>query len=64
MLPEIDLSRCNRCGACIAQCPGRAVEMGAEGPYIARPADCTYCALCDTLCPQNAITCSYEIIWA
>jgi ferredoxin len=39
------------------------VEMGSEGPFIARPADCTYCALCDAICSQGAITCTYEIVW-
>lgn len=63
-LPEIDLLRCSRCGDCVTLCPGHAVEMGAEGPFIARPDDCTYCALCDALCPQGAITCTFEIIWA
>jgi formate hydrogenlyase subunit 6/NADH:ubiquinone oxidoreductase subunit I len=37
--------------------------MGADGPFIARAADCTYCALCDGVCPQGAITCTYEIVW-
>jgi len=37
--------------------------MGTDGPFIARVADCTYCALCDALCPQGAITCTYEIVW-
>lgn len=62
-LPEIDLLRCNRCGACVEQCPGSAVEMGTEGPFIVRPADCTYCAQCEALCPQGAIACTYEIVW-
>jgi formate hydrogenlyase subunit 6/NADH:ubiquinone oxidoreductase subunit I len=62
-LPEIDLHRCVRCGTCVAQCPTGAVEMGLEGPFIARPADCTYCALCDAICAQGAITCTYEIVW-
>jgi formate hydrogenlyase subunit 6/NADH:ubiquinone oxidoreductase subunit I len=37
--------------------------MGLEGAFIARPADCTYCALCDAICSQGAITCTYEIVW-
>ena len=62
-LPEIKLLLCDRCGACVEQCPGGAVEMGSEGPYFARPAECTYCALCEGVCPQHAITCAYEIVW-
>ena len=62
-LPDINLSLCDRCGTCVEQCPTGAVEMGPEGPFIARPFDCTYCARCETLCPQDAITCTYEIVW-
>ena len=62
-LPEINLQRCIRCGTCVARCPTGAVEMEPEGPFIARPADCTYCALCDAICSQGAITCTYEIVW-
>jgi 4Fe-4S ferredoxin len=63
VLPEINVLLCNRCGVCVERCPTDAVEMGPDGPFIARPADCTYCALCDALCPQGAITCAYEIVW-
>jgi ferredoxin len=62
-LPEIDLLLCNRCGTCVERCPTGAVEMTWEGPVIARPGDCTYCAICDAICPQRAITCAYEIVW-
>jgi NAD-dependent dihydropyrimidine dehydrogenase PreA subunit len=62
-LPHIDLSLCDRCGSCVEQCPAHAVEMGAEGPYIARPEDCTYCTACEAFCSQGAITCPYEIVW-
>ena len=62
-LPEIDLALCDRCGDCVEQCPTEAVEMGLEGPVVIRPADCDYCALCDAICPQGAITCVYEIVW-
>lgn len=62
-VPEINLERCDRCGRCIEHCPTGAVEMGSGGPFVARPADCTYCARCDAICPRDAITCTFEIIW-
>ena len=62
-LPQISLDRCDRCGLCVEQCPTGAVEMAPAGPFIARPADCTYCTQCETLCPQGAILCPYEIVW-
>jgi len=62
-VPEINLLLCDQCGLCVKECSGNAVEMGPSGPIIARPHDCIYCARCDALCPQGAITCTYEIIW-
>ena len=29
---------------------------------FADAAACTYCALCETLCPEGAITCAYIIV--
>jgi formate hydrogenlyase subunit 6/NADH:ubiquinone oxidoreductase subunit I len=37
--------------------------MGPVGPFIARPWDCTYCALCEEICPEGAISLGYEITW-
>jgi len=62
-LPEINLDRCDRCGACVAYCPTKAVRMGPDGPFIAHTEDCTYCTDCEAICPQSAITCTYEIVW-
>lgn len=62
-LPEIDTTKCDRCGICVEQCPAGAVEMGADGPFFVRPLDCTYCAACEALCSQDAITLTYEIVW-
>ncbi len=62
-VPRIDLSRCNRCGRCVANCPTDAVEMTAQGPVIARPDNCSYCTECEVVCPENAIRCPYEIVW-
>jgi len=63
VLPEIDQDLCNRCGLCVERCPTNAVEMTPSGPVIARPADCTYCTECESVCPQGAVRCGYEIVW-
>lgn len=62
-LPEIDLTLCTRCGACVAGCPTAAIELLADGPVITRPQDCTFCTDCEALCPASAIRCEFEIAW-
>jgi ferredoxin len=62
-LPEIHLERCNRCGACIQECPEGALEMTASGPVFVRSKSCSYCADCETICPEGAISCPFEITW-
>lgn len=63
ILPEINLERCDRCELCIFQCPTAALAMTTTGPAIVHPEQCTYCAECEALCPQQAITCRFEIVW-
>jgi MinD superfamily P-loop ATPase len=62
-LPEINLDLCSRCGKCAVQCPTHAVAMVEDQPSIVRPADCNYCADCESVCPEGAITCTFEIVW-
>ena len=62
-LPHINLEKCTQCGTCVEQCPGHAVEMTAAGPSFVQPLNCTYCALCEDVRPQGAITCTYVIVW-
>ncbi len=63
VVPTIDRERCDGCGMCVETCPTGAVELGAEGPVIVRPEDCTYCTDCEAVCPRDAIRCPYEVVW-
>ncbi len=63
-LPQFNQALCTRCGNCIEGCPTHATDMREDGPVIARPEDCTYCAECEALCPDGAITVTYQIVWA
>lgn len=62
-LPKIAGDLCDGCGACVVSCPTEAVDMGSDGPVIARPADCTFCTTCEAMCPRGAIRCEFEITW-
>lgn len=63
-LPIIDLVRCNGCGLCAQLCPTRAVELRGGKARVVRPADCTYCEVCESYCPEGAIGRPFEIVFA
>lgn len=61
-LPQVDEALCTLCGLCIEACPCGAVEMGGSGPLFACPeTDGCWC-LCEEVCPNDAITCAFEIV--
>ena len=62
--PEIDLSRCTGCGACVQVCPEHAIGKIGSLPRIEKPELCTLCALCEEVCPTNAISVPFVIGWA
>ena len=64
IMPIIDFSRCNGCGACVERCPTGALAMQAGWPVLARPDLCSYCATCEEACPTNAIALPYQIVLA
>jgi len=55
MIELILNDRCTACGDCVAACPTRVFDMSAEGPVIARQADCQTCFLCELYCAQDAL---------
>lgn len=60
-LPQIDLQRCSGSGDCITNCPTQALGLVDGRAAIVRPDACTYCATCESVCPQGAISLSYLI---
>lgn len=62
--PRINRAVCTGCGACIARCPEGALEQIEGKAAVAQPGACTYCALCETLCPVHAIALPYLIAFA
>ncbi len=59
---EIDAERCKGCAFCVEFCPKDTLEMsdefnskGYHPPVVARPETCTYCDMCEMVCPEFAI---------
>lgn len=61
--PGINLSLCNRCTLCAVHCPEDALTMTDQGPVFNIPLTCTYCLVCEGLCPTGAIRAPLSISW-
>lgn len=48
------ISKCIKCGTCVAACPGKAITLNAKG-IVTDPALCTMCGRCAEVCPTKAI---------
>jgi NAD-dependent dihydropyrimidine dehydrogenase PreA subunit len=47
----------------VTACPERVLALTEEGLRFERPEACTYCGLCETLCPEQAVALRYRIVW-
>jgi ferredoxin len=63
-LPEINPSRCTRCGICTAVCPMEVMGDPQVFPQLKAPERCTFCAKCEDACPEGAISVPFMIGWA
>jgi formate hydrogenlyase subunit 6/NADH:ubiquinone oxidoreductase subunit I len=69
--PEVDETRCTRCGLCVEACGCDAVKVGDRGPVFtcaeaesrADPGTEAECScLCEEVCPTGAISWPFEIV--
>jgi formate hydrogenlyase subunit 6/NADH:ubiquinone oxidoreductase subunit I len=61
-LPQIDSRRCIGCEPCVKLCPNQALALQNDRAVVAKPSACDYSAVCQEICPTEAISLTYEII--
>ncbi|MCL4863296.1 MAG: 4Fe-4S binding protein [Caldilineaceae bacterium] len=63
-LPKIDQASCTGCHLCVDACPTQALDQINGKAFLRYPDRCTYCADCEELCPEGAISLPYLIVLA
>lgn len=61
-LPRIARDVCTGCEKCVQICPTHALAQHDGKADLVRPRDCIYCALCEDICPVDAIELPYLVI--
>lgn len=60
---RVDPDKCTLCMSCVAVCPASALKAGGELPSLSfREWNCVQCGLCETACPEGAITLSARLL--
>lgn len=52
-VPEVDKSKCIKCGVCASKCAGSAIKLNPYPTFDRKK--CVLCYCCHELCPQGAI---------
>lgn len=58
MFVQVDVSKCNKDGLCVLECPARILEMHDNGPVAIEGAEeiCIQCGHCVAICPEAALS--------
>ena len=62
-LPYIDVVKCIGCELCVKLCPNNTLAMIQDVPLVFAPEACTYTGACQEICPTEAISLIYEIVF-
>ena len=60
----VDKQACTLCMACVSTCPAKALLDGQGSPAVRFvEANCLQCGLCETACPESAISLQPQYTW-
>jgi thioredoxin reductase (NADPH) len=62
-LPQINFDNCIGCELCVRACPQQVLGLVNKVAAIVNPEACTYSGVCQEICPTEAITLVYEIVF-
>ena len=66
-MPTVDVEKCNGCGLCVSVCQCNVLVLVNNVVTVVEREDCRqctrWCTLCETVCPTEAITCPFEVVF-
>ena len=62
-LPQIDSLKCIGCELCVHVCPQGVLRLIDDLATVINPEACSYTGACQEICPTEAISLTYEIIF-
>lgn len=63
-LPQVDSFKCIGCELCVRECPNHALAWMDNTVIVINPTACDYSGVCQEICPTEAISLIYELIFA
>lgn len=61
-IPLIEEGRCNGCGLCVGVCYQHALALEDGCIRLVASLDCNWCTQCESVCPNGAISCPFEVV--
>ena len=65
-MPQIIKDKCDGCGLCVGVCGCRIIALVDDQATIIPKEKCygcqRWCTLCEDICPQKAIYCSFDVV--
>ena len=62
-LPNIDADKCIGCELCVKLCPNQVLALINDIAVITNPTACDYSSACQEICPTEAISLTYIIVF-